>query len=518
MSNQLPEHPNLDHLREQAKDLLKSFRAGEPQALERFQRHLPGFAQLSGQPHLHDAQSVIAREYGLPSWPKLVEHVEGKLANVGLLDNAAVTLTKAAYTDKVHLFVEAVNSQPGLARLNLAVALAWGEVETVGQAQVDLGTTFGPQEMLPLEYVAYSRVHQGDPSRYEGLLECARYLLDQGADPNASHDYQGAPIPVLYGASSESGHVGITRLLLERGAEPNDGESVFHATQYNRREVLDVLVEFGADISGRDAHWGNTPLGFNLGHRPSDSGHARAMKGVEYLLQLGADPNVTTGQYEEPLLHLACRTGQPGWVFEMLLEHGADPNVKWMGDHTAFEIASAIGNQQGAEAIARFGGNTDLGDKAQFLAQVSRGDTPGDRSVVGSLSPIERRLVINLAESGNLDGIRAALDVGFDIHERGANGETPLHQAAYCGRQHVVAFLIGRGADLSIQDATYNATPFGWAVHATMFNRNPEGDYLTIVRDLVKAGSTPELAREIADGNEAPEDVRTAISEALSEM
>src|SRR5690348_4203304 len=51
---QLPERPNLRHLRDQAKDLVRT----------------------GAVPKLADAQFQIAREYGFPSWPKLKQHVE----------------------------------------------------------------------------------------------------------------------------------------------------------------------------------------------------------------------------------------------------------------------------------------------------------------------------------------------------------------------------------------------------------------------------------------------------------
>src|SRR5262245_48757979 len=67
-ATQLPDHPNLDQLKRQAKDLLHSARANDPAALGRF-RILPAFANASDAEltrrglALHDAQSVIAREY-----------------------------------------------------------------------------------------------------------------------------------------------------------------------------------------------------------------------------------------------------------------------------------------------------------------------------------------------------------------------------------------------------------------------------------------------------------------------
>src|SRR2546421_5490848 len=61
----LPDHPDLRHLKEQAKDLL---RAGEA-------------------PTLSDAQRQISHRYGFRSWPTLKKHVE-LLQDVGLLKEA----------------------------------------------------------------------------------------------------------------------------------------------------------------------------------------------------------------------------------------------------------------------------------------------------------------------------------------------------------------------------------------------------------------------------------------------
>jgi hypothetical protein len=57
----LPERPDLDQLKRQAKELLAELREREPGK---------EFA-------LHDAQFQLAREYGFDSWPKLKAYVEG---------------------------------------------------------------------------------------------------------------------------------------------------------------------------------------------------------------------------------------------------------------------------------------------------------------------------------------------------------------------------------------------------------------------------------------------------------
>jgi len=58
MSRQLPDFPNLEHLKKQAKELLQELQQANPSV------------------QLADAQQVVAREYGFASWPKLKAHIE----------------------------------------------------------------------------------------------------------------------------------------------------------------------------------------------------------------------------------------------------------------------------------------------------------------------------------------------------------------------------------------------------------------------------------------------------------
>jgi hypothetical protein len=67
----------LEQLKHQAKDLLKTSRALNLQALLRIEQYLPNRAAVAT---LADAQLVIAREYGFASWPKLKRQVEALAA------------------------------------------------------------------------------------------------------------------------------------------------------------------------------------------------------------------------------------------------------------------------------------------------------------------------------------------------------------------------------------------------------------------------------------------------------
>jgi hypothetical protein len=81
-SEQLPPNPNLRQLRNQAKDLHKAQKAGDPDALRRIGESHPRFSGSSeadiaaAETVLADAQLVIARELGFSSWPKLKAHVQ----------------------------------------------------------------------------------------------------------------------------------------------------------------------------------------------------------------------------------------------------------------------------------------------------------------------------------------------------------------------------------------------------------------------------------------------------------
>jgi len=73
----LPPRPHIEHLKKQAKQLLQGHASGDPAALERIRETLPALRDAPVEQvaraefALHDAQSVIAREYGFASWQEL---------------------------------------------------------------------------------------------------------------------------------------------------------------------------------------------------------------------------------------------------------------------------------------------------------------------------------------------------------------------------------------------------------------------------------------------------------------
>jgi len=78
----LPPNPSLEHLKYQAKDLLKGIAAHDPAAAQRMREFHPGWTKapdaeiLSAPFRLAEAQLAIAREYGFASWARLKRRVE----------------------------------------------------------------------------------------------------------------------------------------------------------------------------------------------------------------------------------------------------------------------------------------------------------------------------------------------------------------------------------------------------------------------------------------------------------
>jgi hypothetical protein len=92
----LPVRPDLGQLKQQAKDLLRALRAGDPDALVEL-RELHPRAPAPADVALHDAQLVLARSYDAPSWPRLFR---------------SCRLTVAGWRDDLEAVVDLVGRNP----------------------------------------------------------------------------------------------------------------------------------------------------------------------------------------------------------------------------------------------------------------------------------------------------------------------------------------------------------------------------------------------------------------------
>jgi ankyrin repeat protein len=344
----------------------------------------------------------------------------------------------------------------------------------------------------PLVYLCMSNYLRLDPVRSDAFLRAATALLDAGADPNSGFRHRGEFESALYGAAGVAHHARLTRLLLERGADPNDEEVPYHSPEGYDNAALEALVESGrltadnlATMLLRKADWHDG-------------------KGQAYLLEHGADPNRMT-RWGYTALHQALRRDNALRNIEVMLEHGADATLPTRHDgRSAVAIAARRGRGDVLALLARRGIAIALPGVDRLISACARNDGTGIRAIRGTEPDLVRELLVQgatlLAEfagNANPEGVGHLLDLGvpvaalyggdgyFDI----AENSTALHVAAWKAWPGVVRLLIARGAPVNLPDAR-GRTPLMLAVKACVDSwwtgrRTPES-----VQALLEAGAS----------------------------
>jgi ankyrin repeat protein len=356
----------------------------------------------------------------------------------------------------------------------------------------------GPRGWDALTHLCFSKYLRLDRARTSGFVRAATALLDTGASPNTGFWENGhLPEPewesVLYGAAGVAHHPELTRLLLERGADPNDGETPYHAPETHDNEALKILVENGKLTAGN--------LAIMLLRKADWHDYA----GMQYLLERGADPNRMT-RWHLTALHQALRRDNDLKNIELLLNHRADPCVATgLDGKSAFAIAACRGRGDVLELFERRGIPITLQGVERLIAACATNDAARVRAIAAGEPHLVRELLAEggtlLAEfagTANTEGIQRLLELGVQVDalcEPGdayfdiAKNSTALHVAAWRGWHRTVRFLIEGGAPVDALDAK-GRTPLALAVHACvdsywMYRRSPES-----VRALLDAGAS----------------------------
>ncbi len=355
----------------------------------------------------------------------------------------------------------------------------------------------GPHGWDALTHLCFSRYLRLDRARSDGFVRAARALLNAGASANTgfyetSHEPESEWESVLYGAAGVAHHAEMTRLLLERGADPNDGETPYHAPETHDNAALKVLVESGkltdeslATMLLRKADWHDHD-------------------GMKWLLEHGADPN-RMSRWRHTAFQHALRRDNAFENIEALLDHGADPTLRNRDGRSAVAIAARRGRGDVLESFERRGIPVVLHGVERLIAACARNDAASVRSIVDREPEILHEvlaeggaLLAEFAGNGNTDGVRHLVDLGMPVtavYREGdgyfgvAKNSTALHVAAWRAQHATVKLLVDRGASVELPDGD-GRTPLALAVRACVdsywtHRRSPES-----VETLLRAGAS----------------------------
>jgi len=328
----LPPNPDLDHLKYQAKDLLKERTAHTPAVAQRVREFHPRFrratdAEIFDAPlSLSDAQLTIAREYGFPSWARLKRHIEKPTLSDRLDLPHQQRIENATFRRAVELLDKGDLS--GLrAHLNQHPNLVHQHVVFEG------GNYFRNPTLL--EFVAENPVRHG--TLPANIVEVTKVIL--GAGPSQSAVDETLMLVATGTVARECRlQLPLIDLLCDYGADPN---SALRATAlHGEFEAMNALIRRGARIDlpvaaalGRIEDARRLLAAANAEDRhlalslAADFGHVEI---VRLLLDAGENPNrynPVGGHSHTTPLHQAAGRGHDE-VVRLLVERGARLDLK----------------------------------------------------------------------------------------------------------------------------------------------------------------------------------------------
>ena len=412
----LPENPNLDWLRKQAKRRLDELRVENPSA------------------QLADAQFELAKQYGFSSWRALKAHIdslsiEGQLfdaADKGDVDGLKALLAehpdRMAARDKPYewTLLHRAAHKGRLAVVNLLLDRGF-----------DVNAREKGDNTVPLHWAAAA-----------GHVDVVRRLIEAGSDVighGDDHELEVIGWASCWEGSDDAAHHAVVDLLVANGARHH----IFSAVAMNLGgEVRRIVAADPSALSRRMSRNENnqTPLHFAV--------HMNRPKMAALLLELGADPLATDNAGFTPGMYATT------------------PNV----DRDVMEAVRAL--TQAELRSADRGSRAANGTMMDLVASVSLGDwLVAERLVRDNPSLLKGGALHFIAKRGDATGVQWLLDHGADPNVRWQYFDTqltPLHLTAWHDHADVMRLLLSRGADPNIRDTKYNGDAMGWAEH---FNR-----------------------------------------------
>jgi ankyrin repeat protein len=457
MSRQLPEKPNLQYLRKQAKELLRNTQKGK----------------------LADAQHALAKEYGFARWSDLKAHVHALAQSPAEALKSAVCNTDAERVREVlkqHRDLRARIDDP-LPDYGFGQQALFAAVQRSDRATIDVLLRAGANIRKRTEWWAggFGVLDECEPSMVDFLME------------------RGAVLDVH--SASRLGLIPVLRDLV--GADPgvvhlcgSDGRTPLHFA--STVEVAELLLSNGARIDARDVNYESTPAQHMLRvehkrHYPRDRQDV-----ARYLVSRGCrtDILITAALGDADLVrrHL---DSDPGCI-RMNASDEWFPKQDPRASGTIYIVT--LGAHRTAHAVARDFGHEDV---FRLLVQRTPDDFKlslalelGDATVfheflskhphaVKMLSETDQIKLPNAAQTNNTEAVRLMLEAGWPVDAPGEMGATALHWAGFNGNAAMTREILRFHPTLELNSREYRGTALGWAIFGSgdSWHRDT-GDYV----------------------------------------
>ncbi len=399
------------------------------------------------------AKQQVAESYGFLTWRQLDLHLDiAKDERTDFQHLACLTYVWWDQPSRRDHAKAMLVADPSLEEQSIYSACTTGNARLVEEflsSEPDLLNRRGGYfDWEPLLYACYSRLDLSDRSTSDVI----QLLLERGANPNAHYRWGGiytfSALTGVFG-EGERGPVNqpehpdfrtLAQELLDAGADPNDGQSLYNRMFRPDNTALEILLNYGL-TKDHVCNWSATVKG-ELIPNPE--------KTLDYQLQWAVRNNFIER------VHL-------------LLEHGADAQQKLPNMGHLTKIARTQGFNEIADKLERHGGKPyKLNEVEHFLNHCLNAEESSARVMLDkSPNLIERankkrpNAMNDAAALGNINAIVLMIELGFNVH--GNSFDTPIHHAAHNGHLEVVTRLLDHGASLKQRDPFYFSTPLGWA-------------------------------------------------------
>jgi Ankyrin repeats (3 copies) len=329
----LPSNPDINHLRHQAKDLLKGLASRSAETAQRIREFHPRFEKASDNDifsapfRLADAQLTIARERGFASWPRLKSRIEKPTTSDRLDLPHQERIANATFRRAVDLL-----DAGDVAGLRAHIRR---HPDVVHRRVVFEGGNYFRNPTL-LEFIAENPTRHG--TLPPNITDVVSVILQAGVTQSALDE------TLALVASSNVAHecgaqIPLINLLCDYGANPSSASRT--AAMYAQFDSAKALIRRGARV--------DLPLAAALGR-------------IEEVYRLLPS---STAEERHWTLALASQFGQVE-IVRMLLDAGEDPNrYNPVGGHshsTPLHQAAANGNGDLVRLLVERGAKLDWKD------------------------------------------------------------------------------------------------------------------------------------------------------------